>query len=150
MNTTSFYLSDSWLDPFREVIDRRIAKCFLKEKQLVGNGNLGNFAMGHYYYGLHRLKDSWVFREWAPNAKSIFVIGVFTNWKEKKEFMMNRINTMGDWEIILSPETIKHGDLYKLSSLGRRQQENAFLRMRTELYRMRRQKYSMPRFGNLK
>jgi 1,4-alpha-glucan branching enzyme len=115
MNTTSFYLSDSWLDPFREVIDRRIAKCFLKEKHLVGNGNLGNFAMGHYYYGLHRLKDSWVFREWAPNAKSIFVIGVFTNWKEKKEFMMNRINTMGDWEIILSPETIKHGDLYKLS-----------------------------------
>jgi len=71
--------------------------------------------MGHYYYGLHRLKDSWVSREWAPNAKSIFIIGVFNDWKEKKEFMMNRINNMGDWEIFLSPETLKHGDLYKLS-----------------------------------
>ena len=50
-------------------------------------------------------KDSWVFREWAPNAKNIFVTGVFTDWKEKKEFMMNRINHMGDWEIILSPES---------------------------------------------
>jgi 1,4-alpha-glucan branching enzyme len=115
MNTTSFYLSDPWLDPFREVIDRRITKCLSKEKELVGDGNLCEFAMGHYYYGLHRMKDSWVFREWAPNAKNIFVIGVFTEWKEKKEFMMNRINNMGDWEIFLSPETLKHGDLYKLS-----------------------------------
>src|SRR5664279_338395 len=115
MNTNSFYLSDPWLDPFREVIDRRITKCLLKEKHLTGNGNLCEFGMGHYYYGLHRLKDSWVFREWAPNAISIFVIGVFTGWKEKKEFMMNRINNNGDWEIFLSPETLNHGDLYKLS-----------------------------------
>jgi len=115
MNTTSFYLSDPWLNPFTDVIDRRIAKCLLKEKQLVGNGTLCDFSMGHYYYGLHRNNDSWVFREWAPNANNIFVIGVFTEWKEKKEFMMKRINSMGDWEIFLPPETLKHGDLYKLS-----------------------------------
>ena len=115
MNTNSFYMSDPWLNPFKDVIDRRIAKCLLKEKMLVGNGTLCDFAMGHYYYGLHRDKDSWVFREWAPNAKSIFVIGVFTDWKEKKEFMMKRINTMGDWEVFLPRETLKHGDLYKLS-----------------------------------
>jgi len=115
MNTTNFYLSDPWLNPFTDIIERRNAKCLLKEKQLVGNGTLSDFAMGHYYYGLHRNNDSWVFREWAPNAKNIFVIGVFTDWKEKKEFMMKRLNQMGDWEIFLSPETIKHGDLYKLS-----------------------------------
>jgi 1,4-alpha-glucan branching enzyme len=115
MNTTSFYLSDPWLDPFKEVVDKRIAKCLLKEKQLVGNGTLCDFAMGHFYYGLHFNNDSWIFREWAPNAKNIFVIGVFTDWKEKNEFMMKRINPMGDWEIFLSPETLKHGDLYKLS-----------------------------------
>jgi len=115
MNTTSFYLSDPWLKPFTEVIDRRIAKCLSKEKNLVGNGTLCDFAMGHYYFGLHRNNDSWVFREWAPNANKIFVIGVFTGWKEKQEFMMKRINPAGDWEIILSPEALKHGDLYKLS-----------------------------------
>jgi len=115
MNTTSFYLSDPWLKPFTEVIDRRIAKCLSKEKNLVGNGTLCDFAMGHYYYGLHRNNDSWIFREWAPNANKIFVIGVFTGWKEKQEYMMNKINPAGDWEIILSPEALKHGDLYKLS-----------------------------------
>jgi 1,4-alpha-glucan branching enzyme len=115
MNTTRFYSSDPWLNPFTEVIDRRISKCLLKEKQLVGNGTICDFAMGHYYYGLHRYNDSWVFREWAPNAKSIFVIGAFTGWKEKKEFSMNRINQMGDWELFFTPGILKHGDLYKLS-----------------------------------
>jgi 1,4-alpha-glucan branching enzyme len=115
MNTNSFYLSDPWLNPFTNVIDRRIEKCLLKEKKLVGNGTINDFAMGHHYYGLHRTNDSWVFREWAPNATDIFLIGIFTGWKENKKFMMKRINEMGDWEIILSPDSFKHGDLFKLS-----------------------------------
>ena len=115
MSIASFYQSDPWLNPFTSVIDRRYAKCLLKEKQLAGNGTIVDFAMGHHYYGLHRTNDSWVFREWAPNAQSIFIIGVFNDWKEKKEFMMKRINSMGNWEIYLPFELIKHGDLYKLS-----------------------------------
>jgi 1,4-alpha-glucan branching enzyme len=115
MNTNSFYLSDPWLNPFTNVIDRRIEKCFQKEKNLVGSGTLADFAMGHHYYGLHCTNDSWIFREWAPNAIKIFIIGIFTDWKENKKFMMNRINEMGDWEIILPLESLKHGDLFKLS-----------------------------------
>jgi 1,4-alpha-glucan branching enzyme len=115
MSTDSFYHSDPWLNPFTEIIDRRIDKCLLKEKLLIGDGTLSDFAMGHHYYGLHRTKDSWVFREWAPNANNIFVIGEFTGWKEKNEFMMKRINSMGDWEIFIPLESMSHGDLYKLS-----------------------------------
>ena len=95
MNTTSFYNSDPWLNPYINIIERRIAKCQLKEKQLAGNGNLCDFAMGHFYYGLHRDNDSWIFREWAPNANNIFIIGVFNSWKEKAEYMMKRINHYG-------------------------------------------------------
>jgi 1,4-alpha-glucan branching enzyme len=115
MNTNSFYLSDPWLNPFTNVIDRRIEKCLLKEKKLAGNSNLADFAMGHHYYGLHRTNDSWVFREWAPNATSIFLIGIFTGWKENNKFTMNRINEMGDWEIFLPLDSLNHGDLFKLS-----------------------------------
>ena len=115
MNSASFYQSDPWLNPFTGIIDGRIAKCLLKEKQLTGNGTLCDFAIGHLYYGLHYTDNSWVFREWAPNADKIFVIGVFTGWKEKIEFMMKRINQMGDWEIFFPHEALKHGDLYKLS-----------------------------------
>jgi 1,4-alpha-glucan branching enzyme len=115
MNSASFYISDPWLKPFTGIIDKRVERCLSKEDLLIGKGSLADFAMGHFYYGLHRNNDNWIFREWAPNAKSIFIIGIFTAWKEKQEFMMKRINPQGDWEIILPPEALKHGDLYKLS-----------------------------------
>jgi len=115
MNPDSFYNADPYLTPFTGIIDKRIDKCNSKEQQLVGNGTLSNFAMGHYYYGLHCIKGEWIFREWAPNAINIYIIGNFTGWREKEEFVMNRTNPNGDWEITIPLETLKHGDLYKLS-----------------------------------
>jgi 1,4-alpha-glucan branching enzyme len=115
MITRKFYTSDPWLKPFAGVIDERFNRCHLKEKSLAGNGTLSGFAMGHHYFGLHRTSDSWIFREWAPNATSIFLTGTFTNWKEKSEYLMKRINQQGDWEITLPLSAMNHGDLYKLS-----------------------------------
>ena len=114
MKPASFYNSDPWLNPYKGLIDNRIGRCLLKEKQLVGNGTLGDFAMGHYHYGLHFNNDSWIMREWAPNATDIFVTGSFNDWKEKDEFRMKRINQNGDWELILPGNILKHGDLFKL------------------------------------
>jgi 1,4-alpha-glucan branching enzyme len=115
MNPASFYLSDSWLKPFSHVIDKRIGKCLLKEKQLSGNRQLSDFALGHHYYGLHRENNNWIFREWAPNATAIFLKGGFSEWKELEKFSLKRINQYGDWEIILPSDALKHCDLYKLS-----------------------------------
>jgi len=115
MTPASFYKSDSWLDPFVGTIESRITKCLAKEKELTGDHTLSDFAAGHHYYGLHREKDQFVMREWAPNATSIYVTGTFNAWKEEESFSMKRINSMGDWEIALPAETLKHGDLYKLS-----------------------------------
>jgi 1,4-alpha-glucan branching enzyme len=115
MNPASFYQSDPWLKPYTNVIDKRIGKCFSKEKQLTGSKMLSDFALGHHYYGLHGTHDSWIFREWAPNATAIFITGIFSGWKEIEKFRMKRINPYGDWEIILPAGSMKHGDLYKLS-----------------------------------
>jgi 1,4-alpha-glucan branching enzyme len=115
MKSVSFYTTDPWLKPFTGTIDRRMEKCLAKEKQLTGNGTLVNFAMGHHYYGLHRIENKWVFRESAPNAKNIYITGNFTGWNDKEEFRMKRVNDAGDWEIILPPEALRHGDLFKLS-----------------------------------
>jgi 1,4-alpha-glucan branching enzyme len=114
MNPAGFYISDPWLKPFRDIINKRIDKCILKEKQLIGKGTLVEFAMGHYYYGLHLIDRQWVFREWAPNATSIYLIGTFNGWKHKDEFLMKRVNSQGDWEITLPFEALKHEDLFKL------------------------------------
>jgi 1,4-alpha-glucan branching enzyme len=115
MNPVKFYLSDPWLDPFKSIIERRINNCLSKELQLTGDKKLSEFAMGHYYYGLHRNPDGWIFREWAPNAESIFLIGIFNDWKEISSYKLNRLNKYGDWEIKLPLEALHHGDLYKLS-----------------------------------
>ena len=115
MTSASFYKADPWLEPFSGLIEQRFAKSISKEKQLIGKGTLIDFSMGHFYYGLHQNNDSWIFREWAPNATCIFITGGFTGWKDKDEFKMNRLNAMGDWEITLPLSAMKHGDLYKLS-----------------------------------
>jgi len=114
MNQAKYYLSDPWLDPYKGIIEGRIKKCIAKEHHLAGNGKLTEFAMGHFYYGLHRTDDGWVFREWAPNAESIYITGTFNNWKEIPAGRLTRINKYGDWEIKLPFDGLKHGDLYKL------------------------------------
>jgi 1,4-alpha-glucan branching enzyme len=115
MNPIMYYMSDPWLKPYTGVIDERISKCHSKEKHLAGSETLCGFAMGHHYYGLHRCNDAWIFREWAPNATSIYITGTFTGWKEQSEYKLKKLNTDGDWEITMPADTLKHGDLYKLS-----------------------------------
>lgn len=115
MSSAKFYQADPWLKPFSDIIDHRINKCISKERHLAGNGKIMSFAMGHYYYGLHRDNEGWTFREWAPNAENIFLTGIFSNWKEKKEYSLQRINAFGDWEIRLPIDSLHHGELYKLS-----------------------------------
>jgi 1,4-alpha-glucan branching enzyme len=115
MNSGRFYTTDPWLSPFVGKIEERIRKCKLKERELIGDKTLCDFACGHHYYGLHLVNNEWIFREWAPNAASIYLTGTFNDWKENDIYKLKRLNPQGDWEIILSPDRLKHGDLYKLS-----------------------------------
>ena len=66
------------------------------------------------YYGLQRTVDGWVFREWAPNATEIFLIGDFSGWKEEDRFRLQRINDAGDWELHIPNGMISHGQHYKM------------------------------------
>ena len=108
--------NDSWLEPFENAINGRYAHVMDKVKELTNNGRktLTDFASGHLYFGLHRTDKGWVFREWAPNATEIYLIGDFNDWQEKPEFRLKRLRNTGNWEIKLKPNVLKHGDLYKL------------------------------------
>lgn len=112
---SSYYSMDPWLEPFIPVINDRYRKCTARDLELSGDGSLCDFAQGHKYYGLHREKDHWLFREWAPNATDIFLTGTFSEWKENENYRLKKINPEGDWEIILPPDSLKHEDLFKLS-----------------------------------
>lgn len=110
-----FYEKDPFLNSYKIDIERRISNIVKRAAALtIDTISLADFACGHHYFGLHFLENKWVFREWAPGADSIFIIGEVTGWEEKKEFALKRINREGVWEIYLPAETLKHGDLYRL------------------------------------
>ena len=76
-------------------------------EELTGKKTLSDFATGHLYYGLHRTDKGWVFREWAPNATAIYLIGDFNDWKEEPAFKLKRLRNSGNWEITLPAKAIK-------------------------------------------
>lgn len=107
---------DGWLKPYEEAINGRHEYAVRREAELTKNGKvlLKEFASGHLYFGLHKTNDDgWVFREWAPNATAIFLIGTFNDWTEREEYKLQRKEN-GVWEIRLSPGSLHHEDLYKL------------------------------------
>lgn len=85
-----------------------------KKDELAPDADLSSFATGHLYFGLHRISGNWVFREWAPNATEIYLIGDFTKWKESDLFRFTPLKD-GNWELLVKPGLIHHKDLYKLS-----------------------------------
>ncbi len=109
--------NDPWLIPYAPVIEGRYNRVAEVKKKLCRNGRttLNDFASGYLYFGLHRQNDgSWVFREWAPNATAIYLIGDFSDWKELPQYKLTSLHN-GVWELVLSPDLLHHQDLYKLS-----------------------------------
>ncbi len=108
--------NDPYLKDYEDAIRGRHEHALWKLSVLTNNGKqtLTDFANGHKYYGLHKLSRGWVFREWAPNATKLYLVGDFNNWQETERYEAKRIDDHGTWELKLSEKAIKHGDLYKM------------------------------------
>jgi len=107
--------NDPYLIPYSTIIRRRLEHIELTEQRLTqGKMTLWDFASGHEFFGLHFRNGAWVFREWAPNAMAIYLIGDFTGWREEQQFALKKINDRGIWEIWLAADKLRHGDLYRL------------------------------------
>jgi 1,4-alpha-glucan branching enzyme len=107
--------SDSYLTPFSDQIKRRLERIEETEHRLTQRKmSLADFASGHEYFGLHFQRGEWVFREWAPNATAVYLIGDMSEWKERVEFALEKISDDGVWEIRLATDKLAHGDLYRL------------------------------------
>ncbi|MFI3312252.1 MAG: 1,4-alpha-glucan branching protein GlgB [Eubacteriales bacterium] len=64
------------------------------------------------HYGNKGRKKGFIFRVFAPNAKSISVVGDFNNW-DRSVSPMKKVTDCGIWEAIISEVNI--GDIYKYS-----------------------------------
>jgi len=108
--------NDPWLDPYADAIEGRHEDVMRKQRELTGNGKstLDEFANAHNYFGLHRTASGdWVFREWAPNATAITLIGDFSNWQRQALYQLHRLDG-GVWEANIPGGDMHHGDHYKL------------------------------------
>ena len=107
--------ADSYLEPFLGCIRERRARADATARRLAGDeGTLADFAAAHTYFGLHRDAGGWTFREWAPNAEAISLVGDFSDWQESSDYALQPMGD-GNWELRLPPEALAHGAHYKLS-----------------------------------
>ena len=109
--------SDPYLEPYEDAIRGRHEHALWKIGQLTRNGRqtLSDFADGYKYFGLHKVpRGGWVFREWAPTATDIYLVGDFNNWTEDEKYRCKRIEGTGNWELKLPAKAMKHGQLYKM------------------------------------
>ena len=86
------------LMPFRSDIEWRIRHYQERCNQLLAPGQrLSDFASGARYFGFHQEGDHWVYREWAPGAKAMHLIGEFNGW-DRESHPMTALPG-GNWEI---------------------------------------------------
>jgi len=106
---------DPYLEPFRDQLKQRAGHIQAMEHHLTnGDLSLDEFSNAHEYYGLHLRDGQWIFREWAPNATAIYLVGDFSNWEQTDAFALHYGDGDGVWEIELPVDALTHGDLYKL------------------------------------
>lgn len=114
MDKLKLIKKDPYLKPYEDYLYERYMYAQRKEQELTrGSQSLADFATGYLYFGLHKQAKKWVFREWAPNATSIGLIGDFNGWKEDEKFQLKKKDN-GIWELTVPEKAMKHGDLYKM------------------------------------
>ncbi|MEF9931067.1 MAG: alpha amylase C-terminal domain-containing protein [Bacteroidales bacterium] len=105
--------NDIYLEPYKRVITNRYMQLIIKRDEIAGCGKQVCGAINnHLYYGTHKEENFRVFREWAPNATKIYVIGDFNNWERLPNFEMQSVGG-GNWELKIALDKVPHGSLFK-------------------------------------
>ncbi|MDR2464718.1 MAG: hypothetical protein LBD38_00375 [Streptococcaceae bacterium] len=104
---------DPWLEPFEWDLNYRMELLEQTRSRLLKeHSSLKDFANGHAYYGFHEVSGGWVFREWAPNAEKIQIIGDFNGW-EGSAYPLHPLEG-GSWEILVKNQALPVGSRVKL------------------------------------
>ena len=59
-------------------------KCFsgLKNEIQKNEGGLEEFSRGYEKFGINRTREGVIYREWAPAARGVYLIGDFSKWHD--------------------------------------------------------------------
>ncbi len=110
---------DPELMPFESAINNRLEWYYNTLEYIKSDfGSLQNFANAHRFFGFNydKFNKGWWFREWAPNADYLSLIGEFNNW-DRGANPMDRMD-YGVWETFLPDidynERLRKGSLVKV------------------------------------
>ncbi len=108
---------DPNLAPFTEKLAYYASYIHAREKPFAWTGEWKNFFADYTYYGLHLNSRRWEFRERAPNAVSMELVGEFNGWRADGSFALKRYGSPHDdgyWEGSWPPWAMHHTQLYHL------------------------------------
>ncbi len=111
--TLGIVKGDPWLKPYEKALQGRYDYAVRREKELVGDGTLSDFADGYLYFGLHFIDGQWVFREWAPNATAIHLLCDTNGWQKTPAYALHPLEN-GVWEAVMPAEALHHNEHYKM------------------------------------
>ena len=127
---------DPWLEPSEQDILDRYNRYKEKLNTIETDfSSLNKFADGYKYFGINydQSRKGWVYREWAPRAHALFLVGDFNNW-EKYSHPLTK-DKYGIWEIFLpkseNEKTFTHGSKIKVlvvSQMGEHYRIPAYIR----------------------
>ena len=94
---------DLWLEPYtQDIVDRMVR--FQDEMKYIkaAHGSIKEFAAWDDYLGFNydAKNKGWWYREWAPAAHGLFLIGDFNNWDRQATPLERAVN--GSWEVFVS------------------------------------------------
>jgi 1,4-alpha-glucan branching enzyme len=106
---------DPWLEPYEEDIKQRLS-AYKKHRESIDKtyGSMEQYASAYNYYGFNYddNKKGWWYREWAPNADSLTLIGDFDDWQDG--LPLTRDNA-GVWQVFVGDQhNLKHLSLVKV------------------------------------
>ncbi len=107
--------NDLWLSPYEDILKER-GKRYKEKLALITqqSQSLQEFASAYRYLGINydAKQKGWWYREWAPNADELSLVGDFNGWDGTKHLLSK--NKQGIWEIFLEDSSFGHGTKFKV------------------------------------
>ncbi len=110
---------DPWLEPYHQDIwDRNDRFEFALAAIRNSSGSLRDFAGAYFSLGLNydQEENGWWYREWAPGAHELSLVGEFNNW-DAGSFKLQRAQN-GVWEVFVPSQEGLVGSKYKVRVTG--------------------------------
>ena len=99
---------DEYLRPYENDIQLRHDNYERKKAELLTDcASLSEFANAHEYFGFHKTKKGWYYREWAPGADNVYIMGDMNGW-DRTSLKLNNLGN-GIYEIFLSGDNSLYG-----------------------------------------